>query len=119
MSTALLPSDFVPAPWRDMSAITDAVAAAARECAWATYFGSAAKADRAARAMAGWHDVSTHAAAAWAADNERVTCDICNERFPRDEMYSLGGDRVIEGYAAECFPAECVLCHDKAMEDHR
>lgn len=46
------------------------------------------------------------------AADELYGCDNCDGLFTEDDMYSLGGDRYIEGFAPTAVPAMCNKCQD-------
>lgn len=43
---------------------------------------------------------------------EKYVCDECDDLFVEDDMYSLGGDVAVEGFAPSAVPAVCVGCHE-------
>jgi hypothetical protein len=46
-------------------------------------------------------------------------CDCCDGYFTEDNMATLGGDRYIDGYAPQAYPAVCEDCQAEAEAMYR
>lgn len=54
-----------------------------------------------------------------ATTTELHSCDICDGRFPLEEMATLGGDMSMGGMGLMAYPAECNQCREAANTPFR